>query len=384
MTLRFVHGNLFDVPADVRVCTVNCVGAMGKGVALAFRRRYPGLFDSYRAACDRGELAPGRLHVWRGPDAVVICLPTKRHWRDGSRYEDIATGLRALRDYLVTRPGLRVVLPALGCGNCGLDWSRVRAMLVEHLGHLDAAITAIEPESTRFRPRDCFPGRYGPPSSVDAWRDVSERTGLWATAACRALGVRAIVSGGQDGVDVGALRWALALGLPAGGWAPRGMRAESGRVVADVAGCLREHVSTSYADRTRSNVRAADAVLVVAASGTAGPGTTRTLADAARARRPALVLEPGPGSAHWDALRLVGWLAALPTAPDTVLMIAGPRASRWPAGEREVVRVLGAALAAVAPPVVRLAVAADIEQVSGVVPNEVRPAPWSASGVAIW
>jgi O-acetyl-ADP-ribose deacetylase (regulator of RNase III) len=345
VTVHFVSGDPLVIPADIRVCTVNCVGAMGAGVALAFRRRFPGLYDAYRVACFRGEIVPGRLFEWRSSDAWVVCLLTKRHWRENSRYDDIAAGLQALRAYLADRPGVRVALPALGCGNGGLDWARVRLMISQILADADAEILALEPAAARASdPRDCFVGRSGPPSSVDAWRSVSAHTGPWAAAACRALGIRSIVSGGQDGVDVGALRWAAALGLPAGGWAPRGMRSESGRVAPDVARLLRELASGDYAARTRANVRAADAVLVVAAPGTAGPGTALTLREAAAARRPALELAPDP----WFAIALVAWLRSLQSAPDTVLMVAGPRASRWSAGEREVVRLLGTALASAA------------------------------------
>lgn len=197
---------------------------------------------------------------------------------------------------------------------------------------------------TRLDPRDCFVSSSGPPSSADAWRLVAERAGPRTAAAVRALGLRAIVSGGQDGVDVGALRWASALGLLAGGWAPRGMRSESGTIASDVAALLREHPSRDYAARTRTNVEASDAVLLVAAPGTAGPGTRLTLDLARELRLPALVLAPCPGSERRDALALVAWLA---THPSAVLMVAGPRASRWRDGEREVVRLLDSALAAV-------------------------------------
>ena len=388
MTVHVVQGDVLTLPADIRVNTVNCVGVMGKGVALAFRKRYPAMFERYRQECFAGRLAPGRLHVWRTSDEWVVNLPTKCHWRESSRLDDVRASVLALRQYLLEHPGVRVAMPAPGCGNGGLDWARVLPLLVEHLGDLPAEVLIVEPESARasrvLNPRDCFVGHSGPPAAVDAWRSVAARTGPWAAAACRALGLRAVVSGGQDGVDVGSLRWASALGLPAGGWAPRGMRSESGRVAPDVAALLREHASGDYAARTRANVGAADAVLLVAAPGTAGPGSRLTIELAAERRRPHLVLAPGPGSAHWDALVLVSWLASLPSYPDTVLTVAGPRASRWSAGEREVVRVLGSALAAVTPSVPRAPVVAQVTA-EPVPPEDALPAPaWSASGVAVW
>ena len=90
------EGNSFDVDADVRVNTVNCVGVMGTGVALAFRKRYPKMFADYRDACHAGLVRPGLMHVWCcAGGATIVNFPTKRHWRDRSRYEDIEAGWKA-------------------------------------------------------------------------------------------------------------------------------------------------------------------------------------------------------------------------------------------------------------------------------------------------
>lgn len=147
--LHFVVGNFWDQPAEVRVNTVNCVGVMGKGVALQFKRRYPAMFLDYRRACQRGEVRPGGLHIYQALDCVVVNFPTKRHWRDDSRIEDVESGLLALAGYLRARNGARVTLPALGCGHGGLDWSRVRALIYQYLVGLDAEIWCYSPEDSR-------------------------------------------------------------------------------------------------------------------------------------------------------------------------------------------------------------------------------------------
>lgn len=144
--LKFVEGDLFESRAEILVNTVNCVGVMGKGVALAFKNRYPSMFHAYRAACDKGEVQPGRLHIW--PDRLgitVVNFPTKRHWKQPSRYEDIESGLSALREFLLKRGTVRVALPALGCGHGGLDWDRVSAMIGKKLANLDAEILVYSP-----------------------------------------------------------------------------------------------------------------------------------------------------------------------------------------------------------------------------------------------
>jgi len=147
--LQFVKGNMFDIEADIRVNTVNCKGVMGAGVALAFKNRYPQMFLEYRRACLADEVHPGEVYVWKGPSKEwVINFPTKRHWREKSRYEDIASGLEALKEYLKKFPGIKVALPALGCGNGGLDWARVAPMISSTLESLNAEIYVFEPSDS--------------------------------------------------------------------------------------------------------------------------------------------------------------------------------------------------------------------------------------------
>lgn len=125
--LNFVDGNFFRAEADMYVNTVNCVGVMGKGVTLHFKAHYPKMFLEYRALCKAGRIQPGVLHIWREFGVEVINLPTKRHWRDSSHFEDIVYGLSTLRRYLDNYyASSRVAIPALGCGNGGLSWHNVR------------------------------------------------------------------------------------------------------------------------------------------------------------------------------------------------------------------------------------------------------------------
>ncbi|CAN5675544.1 hypothetical protein BH10ACI4_BH10ACI4_11440 [soil metagenome] len=148
--IEFTTGDMFAIHADARVNTVNTEGVMGAGVALAFKHRYPEMFADYRRACKKGLVRPGSLHIWKNLTGDwVINFPTKREWRDPSRYEDIAVGLKALREYLSEQGPISVALPALGCGNGGLEWSRVSSMISESLRDLDAHIYAFAPDDSR-------------------------------------------------------------------------------------------------------------------------------------------------------------------------------------------------------------------------------------------
>jgi O-acetyl-ADP-ribose deacetylase (regulator of RNase III) len=146
MMIQFTRGDMLAVPADIRVNSVNCKGVMGTGVALAFKQRYPEMFRDYQRACRDGTLRPGTLHVWKNLTGDwVVNFPTKRDWRDPSRYEDIRTGLQELRRYLQEQGRVSVAIPALGCGHGGLDWGRVSSMIKDELDDLDASILVFEP-----------------------------------------------------------------------------------------------------------------------------------------------------------------------------------------------------------------------------------------------
>ena len=128
-------GNLLESDAVALVNTVNCVGFMGKGIALQFKQAFPDNFKAYQKACKANEVRPGKMFTWKSDDLFrerfIINFPTKRHWRGKSRMEDIKTGLAALVED-VKRLGIQsIAIPPLGCGLGGLPWGEVRALIVD-------------------------------------------------------------------------------------------------------------------------------------------------------------------------------------------------------------------------------------------------------------
>ena len=137
--LKFVSGNMFDSNADVLINTINCVGIMGKGIALAFKNKYPDMFATYRQLCRYDKISPGSIWPYYTDDfKIIVNFPTKDHWINPSEYSYIENGLKKLRTYLLQcHRGSIVAIPALGCGNGGLDWNRVKQMIEEQLSDLD-------------------------------------------------------------------------------------------------------------------------------------------------------------------------------------------------------------------------------------------------------
>lgn len=148
--VRLVTGNVLDSPAHTIVNTVNCVGVMGKGVALAFKRRYPDMFTDYVARCDRGEVQLGRPYPYQADDHLIINFPTKNHWRAVSRLQDIVEGLRYLQAHYRQWGVTSLAVPPLGCGNGQLEWNVVAPTLIRYLSQLDVPVDLYVPhgEST--------------------------------------------------------------------------------------------------------------------------------------------------------------------------------------------------------------------------------------------
>ena len=150
--IKFATGDILAADVEALVNTVNCVGIMGRGIALQFKTAFPENFKAYRAACARQEIQPGRMfvfetHTMTNPK-LIVNFPTKRHWRGKSRMEDIDSGLKALVEEIRSRCIRSIAIPPLGSGLGGLNWvdvwPRMEAAL-RGINDLDAVI--FEPNS---------------------------------------------------------------------------------------------------------------------------------------------------------------------------------------------------------------------------------------------
>ena len=150
--IRYVTGDLLAADSEALVNSVNCVGVMGRGVALAFKRTFPDNYKAYRTACDGGELQPGRMFVFETDELMprlIINFPTKRHWRARSRLADIDAGLSALVAEIERHRIHSIALPPLGCGLGGLEWTEVRPRIHRALGGVKNLDTLVfEPYAT--------------------------------------------------------------------------------------------------------------------------------------------------------------------------------------------------------------------------------------------
>ena len=150
---EFKTGDIFTEDVEAIVNTVNCVGVMGRGIAIQFKRRFPENFKVYASACKHAEVQPGRMFVYETGiltnPKYVINFPTKRHWRGKSRMEDIESGLANLVRVITEKGITSIALPPLGCGLGGLEWSEVKPRIEQNFSRLNSVRAVVfEPQGT--------------------------------------------------------------------------------------------------------------------------------------------------------------------------------------------------------------------------------------------
>lgn len=148
--IKTVTGNLLESSVQALVNTVNTIGVMGKGIALQFKKQFPENFKLYKKACNNGEVVTGKMFVTEERTLlhgkkIIINFPTKTTWRKPSEYSYIQEGLKDLKNLIEDRGIKSIAIPPLGAGNGGLEWSKVKEMIIDVLGELDCEIHLYQP-----------------------------------------------------------------------------------------------------------------------------------------------------------------------------------------------------------------------------------------------
>ena len=116
--ITYKTGDIFTETAEALVNTVNCVGVMGRRIALQFKRAFPENFKAYAARCKLNQVRPGQVYVFEigtiVPPRYIIIFLSKRHWRGKSRIEDFEFGLESLVREIRSRGIRSIAIPALG------------------------------------------------------------------------------------------------------------------------------------------------------------------------------------------------------------------------------------------------------------------------------
>jgi O-acetyl-ADP-ribose deacetylase (regulator of RNase III) len=149
--IHLVSGNLLEAHAEALVNTVNCVGVMGKGIALQFKQAFPENFKDYASACQKGKVRIGKMFVHTTDrmfhPKYIINFPTKRHWKAESRLDDIELGLKDLVRVIKDLDIASIAVPPLGSGLGGLNWDEVKRRIIDVLNDIpDVEVLLYEPK----------------------------------------------------------------------------------------------------------------------------------------------------------------------------------------------------------------------------------------------
>lgn len=142
MPVKIIVGNIFDSECQTIVNAVNCVGVMGKGLALEFKQRYPEMYNEYKSKCQSKTIDIGKLHLYKNNqyDKWILNFPTKTHWKYPSKIEYIKSGLdcfiKNYTDWEITS----IAFPLLGTGNGQLEKNNVLELMVPSLNTLDIRV----------------------------------------------------------------------------------------------------------------------------------------------------------------------------------------------------------------------------------------------------
>lgn len=142
--IHYVKGDIFESPAITLVNPVNCVGVMGKGLALEFKKRFPEMYRQYLKLCVQGKVKVGQLNLVQDGFTKILLFPTKDHWKNPSSLAHVEAGLDAFCQSYRELGIDSVAFPKLGCGCGGLKWEDVKALMEKYLEPLPIDVLVYE------------------------------------------------------------------------------------------------------------------------------------------------------------------------------------------------------------------------------------------------
>lgn len=151
--IHFKTGNILTDNSQAIVNTVNCVGIMGKGLALQYKKAFPSNFKEYKSACDKKLVTPGKMFITKYDDILgskfIVNFPTKKHWKGASKIEYIDDGLEDLVHQINELNITSIAIPPLGAGLGGLDWELVKSRIIEFFKSVEnVEINIYEPKGS--------------------------------------------------------------------------------------------------------------------------------------------------------------------------------------------------------------------------------------------
>ena len=123
-------GDIFKIPGVYSYAHgCNCAGAMGKGIALQFKNRFPLMYKKYKSLCIKGDFMPGDVYDYSYELGHIYNLATQKSWRSKAQMEYIKSSLNKMMELAIYNKTTTIALPAIGAGLGGLDWNEIKCEL---------------------------------------------------------------------------------------------------------------------------------------------------------------------------------------------------------------------------------------------------------------
>jgi O-acetyl-ADP-ribose deacetylase (regulator of RNase III) len=151
MSYKELKGSIFSTKAQALVNTVNCVGVMGKGIALEFRRRYPKMFKEYQHICEKGELQPGQILPYRDGETGILNFAIKNDWKQPSKVEWIESCLTEFVSSYRDMDIKSAAFPWMGAMNGGISIETIKKIMRNYLSNLtdiDIEVYDFDPDAS--------------------------------------------------------------------------------------------------------------------------------------------------------------------------------------------------------------------------------------------
>jgi len=129
--VRYIEfGNIFKINGVVNYAHgCNCAGAMGKGIAVEFKARFPKMYNEYKALCKSGKFTLGSVFEYCYGEGYVFNLGTQVSWTTRANLEAVGEAIEKMVSIAATLKVDKIALPRIGAGLGGLDWNDVKVLI---------------------------------------------------------------------------------------------------------------------------------------------------------------------------------------------------------------------------------------------------------------
>lgn len=130
MATYLKEGNIFDIPGVSNYAHgCNCAGAMGKGIAVQFKEKFPRMYQQYKKLCQTGAFTLGEVFMYDYGEGFVFNLGTQKSWITQAEISAVDTAIDKMLQLARENQVEQIALPKIGAGLGKLDWESVKQII---------------------------------------------------------------------------------------------------------------------------------------------------------------------------------------------------------------------------------------------------------------